>query len=175
MCLAYQNGVKTDKVITTSELTTDFYTEVVGEDDAYTFTVKAITSNTIKYSNSDVSEASSECRGRDENELPIAPTMAQPNVENSKTELTESDDQKKLTEEDVSEKITDETAEDTENSENTENTDEEEQVDQEEKLQETEQEASDVNEADGPSAAEDSLEMDNAESESLEDGVQEEQ
>ena len=170
----YKNGVKTDTVITTSELTADFYTEVVGEDDAYTFTVKAITSNTIKYLNSDVSEASSECRGRDENELPIAPTMAQPNEANSETEPTESDEQKELTEEEVNEEITDETAEDTENSENTENTDEEEQVDQEEKLQETEQEASDVNEADSPSDAEDSLEMDNPESESLEDGVQEE-
>ena len=170
----YKNGIKTDTVITTSELTADFYTEVVGEDDAYTFTVKAITSNTIKYLNSDVSEASSECRGRDENELPIAPTMAQPNKANSETELTESDDQKELTEEEVNGEITDETAEDTENSENTENTDEEEQVDQEEKLQETGQEASDVNEADSPSDAEDSLEMDNPESESLEDGVQEE-
>ena len=167
----YKNGVKTDKVITTSELTTDFYTEVVGEDDTYTFTVKAITSDTIKYLNSDVSEASSECRGRDENELPIAPTMAQPNVANSKTELTESDDQKKLNEEDVSEKITDETAEDTENSESAENVTEKEQVDQQEKLQET----PDVNEADSPSDEEDSQETDNAESESLEDGVQEEQ
>ena len=100
----YKNGVKTDTSVTTSDLNADFFTVAVGEENVYTFTVKAVSSDETKYVSSEESAASSEYQGRKENETPIIPL-----TKNQEEITTEAPDESEVIEPDNQEEIADDT------------------------------------------------------------------
>ena len=100
----YKNGVKTDTFVTTSDLNADFFTVAVGEENAYTFTVKAVSSDETKYVSSEESAASSEYQGRKEDETPIIPL-----TKNQEEDTTETPDESEVMEPDNQEEIADDT------------------------------------------------------------------